>query len=47
MHDWQPLTDKTTCPEVNETCEALLGNADKLMYRAKEQGKNRAEFMTV
>ncbi len=28
-------------PRDGETAEALLGNADKAMYRAKEAGKNR------
>lgn len=36
-----------TCTEVNDTYDELLGKADKLMYAAKEKGKNAAEFATV
>lgn len=36
-----------TCLEICETYDALLGRADKLMYVAKQRGKNAAEFMTV
>lgn len=36
-----------TCTEVNDTYDELLGKADKLMYAAKEKGKNTAEFATV
>lgn len=35
-----------TCTEIRETYDTLLGTADKLMYVAKEKGKNAAEFMT-
>lgn len=34
-----------TCKDVGETYDTLLEMADKLMYRAKEKGKNTAEFM--
>ena len=33
-----------TCSEVCETYDALLGRADKLMYAAKDRGKNNAVF---
>jgi len=36
-----------TCTKICETYDALLGKADKLMYVAKEKGKNAAEFETV
>jgi diguanylate cyclase (GGDEF)-like protein len=38
-----------TCTEIcfTETYDALLGKADKLMYAAKEKGKNAAEFKTI
>jgi diguanylate cyclase (GGDEF)-like protein len=38
-----------TCTEIcfTETYDALLGKADKLMYTAKEKGKNAAEFETI
>lgn len=36
-----------TCKEICETYDALLGKADRLMYVAKEKGKNAAEFETV
>jgi diguanylate cyclase (GGDEF)-like protein len=36
-----------TCIECCDTYDSLLGKADKLMYIAKENGKNSAEFMTV
>ncbi|MDD2366183.1 MAG: diguanylate cyclase [Desulfuromonadaceae bacterium] len=36
-----------TCLEISETYDALLGMADKLMYSAKEKGKNSAEFTVV
>lgn len=36
-----------TCKNICETYDALLGKADKLMYIAKEKGKNAAEFETV
>jgi diguanylate cyclase (GGDEF)-like protein len=38
-----------TCTEVcfTETYDVLLGTADKLMYAAKEKGKNAAEFETI
>ncbi len=36
-----------TCTHICETYDALLGKADKLMYIAKENGKNNAEFITV
>ena len=38
-----------TCTEIcfTETYDALLGKADKLMYAAKEKGKNAAEFETI
>jgi GGDEF domain-containing protein len=34
-------------PGEHETYDALLGKADRLMYVAKEKGKNGAEFETV
>ena len=38
-----------TCMEIyfTETYDALLGKADKLMYAAKERGKNTVEFATI
>lgn len=36
-----------TCTEICDSYDALLGKADKLMYVAKEKGKNSAEFLTV
>ena len=36
-----------TCTEICETYDELLGKADKLMYTAKEKGKNTAEFETI
>lgn len=36
-----------TCREICDTYDALLGKADKLMYVAKEKGKNAAEFCTL
>jgi diguanylate cyclase (GGDEF)-like protein len=38
-----------TCTEVcfTETYDVLLGKADKLMYAAKEKGKNAVEFETI
>ncbi|NTV48709.1 MAG: diguanylate cyclase [Geobacteraceae bacterium] len=36
-----------TCLEICDTYDCLLGKADKLMYVAKEKGKNAAEFMTI
>lgn len=36
-----------TCTEMCDTYDSLLGKADKLMYVAKEKGKNSAEFMTI
>jgi diguanylate cyclase (GGDEF)-like protein len=38
-----------TCMEIcfTETYDALLGKADKLMYAAKEKGKNTAEYETI
>lgn len=36
-----------TCNKVSETFDVLLGKADKLMYAAKEKGKNSAEFMEI
>lgn len=36
-----------TCTEICDTYDALLGRADKLMYEAKDKGKNNAVFMTV
>jgi len=36
-----------TCRNVCETYDALLGEADKLMYIAKGKGKNTAEFKVV
>jgi diguanylate cyclase (GGDEF)-like protein len=36
-----------TCQDIYETYDALLGEADRLMYVAKEKGKNAAEFATV
>jgi len=36
-----------TCMQVCETYDVLLGKADKLMYVAKEKGKNAAEFMIL
>ena len=38
-----------TCTEIcfTETYDVLLGKADKLMYAAKEKGKNAVEFETI
>ncbi|MGB5216918.1 MAG: GGDEF domain-containing protein [Smithella sp.] len=36
-----------TCTEISETYDELLGKADKLMYAAKEKGKNTVEFETI
>lgn len=36
-----------SCKEIDETFDALLGKADKLMYEAKSRGKNKAEFMSI
>lgn len=36
-----------TCNKVGETFDAILGKADKLMYVAKEKGKNTAEFISI
>jgi len=36
-----------TCPEICETYDALLGEADRLMYAAKEKGKNGVEFAVM
>ena len=36
-----------TCIEICETYDSLLGRADKLMYIAKEKGKNAVEFETI
>lgn len=36
-----------SCTEIGETFDALLGKADKLMYKAKSKGKNNAEFMSL
>jgi diguanylate cyclase (GGDEF)-like protein len=36
-----------TCTEFCETYDELLGKADKLMYTAKEKGKNTVEFETI
>lgn len=36
-----------TCTEISETYDELLGKADKLMYTAKEKGKNTVEFETI
>jgi diguanylate cyclase (GGDEF)-like protein len=36
-----------TCNKVSESFDVLLGKADKLMYLAKEKGKNTAEFMSI
>ena len=36
-----------TCVTVSETYDSLLGKADKLMYLAKEKGKNAAEFTVL
>ena len=36
-----------TCTELCESYDVLLGKADKLMYEAKDKGKNNAVFMTV
>ncbi|MDD2542490.1 MAG: diguanylate cyclase [Desulfuromonadaceae bacterium] len=33
-----------TCTEICDTYDTLLGKADRLMYRAKEKGKNAAVF---
>jgi diguanylate cyclase (GGDEF)-like protein len=35
-----------TCKEACDAYDVLLGKADKLMYIAKEKGKNAAEFLT-
>ena len=48
---WQVTTSigVVTCTEIcfTETYDVLLGKADKLMYTAKEKGKNSAEFETI
>jgi diguanylate cyclase (GGDEF)-like protein len=36
-----------TCTEICDSYDALLGKADKLMYVAKGNGKNTAEFLTI
>lgn len=36
-----------TCPKVCDSYDALLGKADKLMYQAKDRGKNNAFFETL
>ncbi len=36
-----------TCKGSCDSYDALLGRADKLMYLAKEKGKNAAEFMSI
>ncbi|MBL0225702.1 MAG: GGDEF domain-containing protein [Geobacteraceae bacterium] len=36
-----------TCMQISGTYDALIGKADKMMYVAKEKGKNTAEFETV
>ena len=36
-----------TCLEISDTYDALLGKADKLMYAAKQKGKNSAVFQTI
>ncbi len=36
-----------TCKEVSDSYDTLLGKADKLMYIAKENGKNSAEFISI
>lgn len=36
-----------TCTKICDTYDSLLGKADKLMYVAKEKGKNAAEFMIL
>lgn len=36
-----------TCLEVRDTYDFLLGKADRLMYAAKEKGKNSAEFEII
>ena len=37
----------TTYVEIRDTYDAMLGKADKLMYIAKEKGKNGAEYLVV
>ena len=36
-----------TCTMINESYDTLLGKADKLMYLAKDKGKNAAEFLVI
>jgi diguanylate cyclase (GGDEF)-like protein len=36
-----------TCMDNYDTYDALLGKVDKLMYLAKEKGKNAVEYITV
>jgi diguanylate cyclase (GGDEF)-like protein len=36
-----------TCTEICDSYDVLLGKADKLMYVAKGNGKNTAEFMSI
>ena len=36
-----------TCTVIVDSYDELLGKADKLMYLAKERGKNAAEFMVI
>jgi diguanylate cyclase (GGDEF)-like protein len=47
---WQQVTASigvVTCMKICDTYDALLGEADRLMYIAKEKGKNGAEFETL
>ncbi len=49
QYGWQVTASigVVTCMEICDSYDALLGKADKLMYVAKEKGKNAAEFMTL
>lgn len=47
---WQEVTASigvVTCTVIEDDYDALLAKADKLMYLAKENGKNVAEFMAI
>lgn len=49
QYGWQVTASigVVTCMEICDTYDALLGKADRLMYVAKEKGKNGAEFETI
>lgn len=43
----QPAFGVVTCSNDCHTYDTLLGKADHLMYLAKENGKNTAEFLSI